>query len=332
VLDVQRIGGQNSGEGRVHRSGDCRMIKNYGFVGLGELGGKLASNLAKSGFPVRVHDLDLSRAAVPIENGAVWAESPAEAAEGADGLISCLPSPATSNAVMTGKNGALEAMKPGSAWLEMSTTEMAEIKRLAALAAARNVETLECPVTGGVHKADLGEITVFVGGKAKVLAAHRPALSAMCGPLFHLGGLGTASVLKVITNMLTFVDLVAAGEVLSLAAKVGLDLKQCYSAIRASSGNSVEFETYVPRVLEGSYDSGFTMALTLKDIGFVTALGRDLGVPLKLSTLVEQHFVEAKARYGAGAWAPEVVRMMEETIGTALRAEIDPEDEPAAPP
>lgn len=308
------------------------MNKSYGFVGLGELGGKLASNLAKSGFPVRVHDLDQTRAAVPIDHGAVWAESPAAAAEGADGFISCLPSPVASDAVMTGKNGALEAMKPGSTWLEMSTTEEAEIKRLAALARKRDVETLECPVTGGVHKAALGEITVFVGGKAKVLASHRRALTVMCGPLFHLGGLGSASVLKVITNMLTFVDLVAAGEALSLAAKAGLDLKQCYSAIRASSGNSVEFETYVPRVLEGSYDSGFTMALTLKDAGFVTALGRSLGVPLKLSTLVEQHFVEAQARYGPGAWAPEVLRLMEDATGMALRAEIDPTDEPATEP
>lgn len=305
------------------------MTQGYGFVGLGELGGKLAANLAKAGFGVRVHDLDRSRAEAPLAAGAEWADSPATAAEGADGVITCLPSPAASNAVMTGEAGALAAMKPGSAWLEMSTTETAEVRRLAALAAARGVETLECPVTGGVHRAAVGEITVFVGGAAAVLEAHRPALSVMCDPLFHLGPLGSASILKVITNMLTFVDLVAFGEALSLAAKAGLDLKQCYSAIRASSGNSVEFECYAPRVLEGSYDSGFTMALTLKDAGFVTALGRELGVPLKLSTLVEQHFVEAKARYGADAWAPEVVRMMEDAIGTELRAEIDPADEPA---
>ncbi|MBT5413663.1 MAG: NAD(P)-dependent oxidoreductase [Rhodospirillaceae bacterium] len=305
------------------------MAKSYGFVGLGELGGKLATSLAKAGFAVWVHDLDRARAAAPIEAGAVWAESPGAAAEDADGFVSCLPSPAASDAVMTGKDGALAAMKPGSAWLEMSTSEAVEIRRLAALAAERGVETLECPVTGGVHRAAQGEITVFVGGEAAVLQAHRPALSAMCGPLFHLGPLGSASILKVITNMLTFVDLVAAGEVMSLAAKAGLDLKQCYSAICGSSGNSVEFETYIPRVLEGSYNSGFTMALTLKDIGFVTALGRELGVPLKLATLVEQHFVEAKARYGAGAWAPEVVRLMEDTTEIPLRAEIDPADEPA---
>jgi len=305
------------------------MPKSYGFVGLGELGGKLATNLAVAGFAVRVHDLDRGAAEAPLAAGAVWADSPAAAAKGADGLITCLPSPAASNAVLTAADGALAAMAPGTAWIEMSTTDAAEIRRLGALAADRGVGTLECPVTGGVYRAAKGEITVFVGGDAEVLESHRPALSAMCGPLFHLGPLGSASVLKVITNMLTFIDLVALGEALSLAAKAGLDLKQCYSAIRASSGNSVEFECYAPRVLEGSYDSGFTMALTLKDAGFVTALGRELGVPLKLSNLVEQHFVEAKGRYGADAWAPEVVRMMEEAIGMALRAEIDPADEPA---
>ena len=142
----------------------------------------------------------------------------------------------------------------------------------------------------------------------------------MCGPIFHLGGLGAASILKVITNMLAFVDLVALGEAMTLAGRAGLDLTQAYRAIRASSGNSVEFETVTPVVLSGTYNTGFTLGLGCKDLGFVTALGRELGVPLVMAELVEKLFAEAREKYGAEAWTPHVVKMMEEATGQELRA------------
>jgi len=299
------------------------MTKTYGFIGLGQLGGKLAACLLRAGFSLRVSDLDKAAAAPLLAAGAVWAASPAEAASGVDALITCLPSPQASAVVMLGedgKDGALAALKPGATWIEMSTTEAAEIKRLGELAAARGVAVLEAPVTGGVHRAAPGEITCLVGGEAAVLEAQRPALEAMCGPIFHLGGLGAASVLKVITNMLAFVDLVALGEAMTLAGRGGLDLTQAYRAIRASSGNSVEFETVTPVVLSGTYNTGFTLALGCKDLGFVTALGRELGVPLVMAELVEKTFAEAREKYGAEAWTPHVVKMMEEATGQELRA------------
>ena len=300
------------------------MTKTYGFIGVGQLGGKLAASLLRAGFALRVSDLDRASAEPLLVAGAVWAGSPAEAADEADALITCLPSPKASAAVMLGADGegggALSALKPGATWIEMSTTEAAEIKRLGELAAARGVAVLEAPVTGGVHRAATGEITCLVGGEAAVLEAQRPALEAMCGPIFHLGGLGTASILKVITNMLAFVDLVALGEAMMLAGAGGLDLTQAYRAIRASSGNSVEFETVTPVVLSGTYNTGFTLGLGCKDLGFVTALGRDLGVPLVMAELVEKLFAEAREKYGAEAWTPHVVKMMEEATGQELRA------------
>jgi len=297
----------------------------YGFIGLGVLGSKLANSLLRAGFAIRVFDLDAAAVESVARLGAEPVESAADAARGVGGLITCLPSPAASSVALEGGEGAFAAMKSGSTWIEMSTTNVEEIGRMAAVAAARDIATLEAPVTGGVHRAATGEITVLVGGPEAVLDAHRPALEAMGGPIFHMGELGTASFLKVITNMLAFVDLIAAGEALMLAKRGGLDLARCYEAICASSGNSREFEDWVPAILAGSFNTGFTLALGCKDLGFTVDLGREHGVPLKLAGLVEQLFIEAREKYGGDAWTPHVIKMMEDATGTELRAEGVPE-------
>ena len=161
--------------------------------------------------------------------------------------------------------------------------------------------TLEAPVTGGVHKAAAGEIAVIVGGEATVFERHRPALEAMGRPVFHVGPLGSASVIKVITNMLAFVHLVAAGEALMLAKRGGLDLAQSFEVIKASSGNSFVHETESQLILNGSYNIGFTMELACKDLGFAMELGREFGVPLDLAAITAQTFIRAREAYGGGA-------------------------------
>lgn len=293
---------------------------HYGFVGLGNLGAHLATNLLRGGFAVTVHDLNRSAARELLAAGARWAESPSEAAAASDSLITCLPSPAASSEVMTGDAGALDAIPPGGAWIEMSTSDLNEIRRIATLAEARGVGVLEAPVTGGVHRAEAGEITVLVGGDAAAYRTHLPAFEAIGGQVFHMGDLGSASVIKVITNMLAFIHLVAAGEALMLAKQGGLDLRQAFEAIRASSGNSFVHETESQVILNGSYDIGFTLDLACKDAGFATRLGRDFGVPLKLAGLVEQLLIEARAKYGGTAWSPQVVRLLEDAVGRELRA------------
>ena len=197
----------------------------------------------------------------------------------------------------------------------------AEIERLAGVAAAGGVETLEAPVTGGVHKAASGEITVLTGGEAAVFARHEAALRAMGGQVFHMGPLGSASVIKVITNMLAFIHLVATGEALMLARRGGLDLGQAFAAIRASSGNSFVHETEGRLVLNGSYDVGFSMDLACKDLGFAYELGRALGVPLEVAGLVEQIFRRGRAQYGGAAQSTQIVKLLEDAVGVDLRAE-----------
>ncbi|HEV3177215.1 MAG TPA: NAD(P)-dependent oxidoreductase, partial [Stellaceae bacterium] len=230
----------------------------YGFIGLGNLGAHLAGSLLRGGFALTVNDLNKSAANPLIAAGARWAESPQACAAGSDAVITCLPSPAASRSVLTGEAGVLEGLKPGGTWIEMSTNDRHEIEAIAALAAKQGIATLEAPVTGGVHRAASGEITVLVGGEAVIFEAHRPALQAMGGQVFHMGPLGKASVIKVITNMLAFVHLVAAGEALMLAKRGGLDLAQVFAAIKASSGNSFVHETEGQLVLNGSYNIGFT--------------------------------------------------------------------------
>ena len=293
----------------------------YGVVGLGNLGGKIASNLLNSGFELQVHDLHPQAADHLIKKGAVWCENPFEAAKGVDGLITCLTSPRISTQVMTGPNGALSAMSPGAVWIETSTTEVQELMRVSELAKQRDVGTIEAPVTGGVHRAERGEITVLLGGKDDEIARHRKAIEAFGGTNFHLGDIGAASTLKVITNMLAIVNLIGLGEGLMLAKKAGLDLAVSYHAIQASSGTSAEFESVAPVVLNGSFDTSFTLALACKDLGLMMELGRELDVPLKFTGLMDQMFLEAKAKYGADAWTPHVIKMMEDATGVELRAD-----------
>lgn len=302
----------------------------YGYIGLGNLGASLAGNLLGGGFPLTVTDLDRNRAAALEARGARWAESPKTVAAQCDAVITCLPSPAVSELVLCGRDGILAGMANGGAWLEMSTLGRSDILRLAAQAADKGVATLEAPVTGGVHRAAAGEITVLAGGDKSLFEAHRPALEAMGGAIFHMGPLGSAALIKVITNMLAFIHLVAAGEALMLARRGGLDLGQAFHAIKASSGSSFVHETESQLILNGSYNINFTMDLAVKDLGFAMDFGKEFGVPLDLAAITAQTFIRAREAYGGGAWSTMVVKLLEDALKTDLRApgfpaELEPE-------
>ena len=292
----------------------------YGFIGLGHLGQHLAGSLVREGFPVTIHDRDRSRGEPLLERGALWADSPQALASEVDAVITCLPSPAISEAVLTGPDGILSGLKAGGTWIEMSTLDQNDIERLAALAAARGIRMLEAPVTGGVHRAAAGDITVIAGGDRDLFEAHLPALSAMGGEIFHAGPLGKAAVIKVITNMLAFIHLLATGEALMLAKKGGIDLTDAFNIIKASSGNSFVHETEGQVILNGSYNINFTMDLACKDLGFALGFGKQFCVPLDLASHTLQTFIRARATYGGDAWSSQVVKLLEDAVGTDLRA------------
>jgi len=291
-----------------------------GFVGLGNLGAHLAASLVRAGFELTVCDLDHGRADALVAGGASWAGTPRAVAEASETVLTCLPSPAAVAAVVEGADGLFAGLRPGGTWIDLSTSDRTLTTRLAEVAAGRGIRVLEAPVTGGVHLAASGEVTVVVGGEAGLYEEHRTVFTAIGRRVFHVGPLGSATAIKVITNMLAFVHLVAAGEALMLAKRAGLDLAQSFDVIAASSGTSFVFETEGQLILNGSYDIGFTLDLALKDLGFASELGAELGVPLELEALVERIFARASEAYGGDTWSTAVVRLLEDAVGTDLRA------------
>lgn len=290
----------------------------YGYVGLGNLGGHLAASLIRKGFDVTVFDLDKSLSDRHIKAGAKWAATPKELAERVDHVFTCLPSPVVSEKVLV---QLLEGLKPGATWIENSTNGRDEIIRLSEMAKGKNIRTLEAPVTGGVHLAARGEITVLAAGDKDLFDLHYKALESIGNRIFHMGPIGSAAVIKVITNMLAFIHLVADAEALMLAKRGGLDLAQAWQAITASSGTSFVHETEGQLILNGSYDIAFTMDLALKDLGFAMNFGREFGVPLDLASLTNQTFMKGKAAYGGAAQSTQIAKLLEDNLGTNLRAE-----------
>jgi 3-hydroxyisobutyrate dehydrogenase len=293
---------------------------HYGFIGLGHLGRNLAGSLLRAGFELTINDLDSKNAEELIADGAHWAADPLGVAAAVDAVITCLPSPKISEAVLTGPRGILAGTKAGGTWIEMSTLSSEDVERLAGFAADKGVRMMEAPVTGGVHKAASGEITVIAGGDKDLFELHKPALQAMGGEIFHAGPLGKAAVIKVITNMLAFIHLIATGEALMLAKQGGIDLTNAFNIIKASSGNSFVHETEGQVILNGSYNINFTMDLAVKDLGFALGFGKEFGVPLDLASHAMQTFIRAKSQYGGGAWSSQVVKLLEDAVGTDLRA------------
>ena len=291
-----------------------------GFIGLGALGQGLCSSLVKAGLPVTVTDLNKDLGKPLVAAGAAWSDDVAGACRGADVVITALPSPAVSRTVVEGPGGVFENLKSGGVWVEMSTTDFEDLKRLQSEATLRGISVLECPVTGGVHLANSGEITVLVGGEESVYRRVEPLLKTMGGQIIYMGKLGNASVVKVVTNMLAFIHLVAAAEAMMVPAKYGVDPDATYRAIRASSGNSFVHETESQLILSGSYNVKFNMDLACKDLGLVNGIAEKLGVPLELGSMTQQIFMRARGLYGGNAQSPEVARMIEATCGLELRA------------
>ena len=306
-----------------------------GFIGLGNAGGKLAGSLLRNGHDLTVRDLDRAAAEPLLDRGAKWADSPAGMAESCDLIVTCLPSPAASAAVMEDDDGILSALTPGKIWAEMSTTDEAEVKRLGTLVRARGAEPVDCPVSGGCHRAATGNISIFAGCSRETFERMLPVLTTMGRRILHTGPLGSASVLKVVTNYLATANLITLAEALVTSKAAGMDLNTAYQAIRISSGNSFVHETESQVILNGSRDISFTMDLVSKDIGLFQAVADRAGVPLEINPLMIDIFKDAEARYGAREYSPNIIRRLEEATGLDIRAPGFPadilDDEPEQP-
>jgi len=293
---------------------------NIGFIGLGNLGSKLAATLLRNGRDLIVHDLNETAARPLLDDGALWASTPKELALRADLIITCLPSPAISAQVLEQRDGVLAGLSANKLWLEMSTTEEGEVRRLGERVMRTGAMALDAPVSGGCHRAATGNISIFVGGQRAAFERALPALRIMGRRIIHIGPLGSASVLKVITNYLAFVHLAALTEAWAVANKAGMDPKTTYEAIKASSGNSFVHETESQVILNGSYDINFTVDLVLKDIGLFLDLARTNGVPTQVADTVTAMFRDTQSRYGPRALSPRIIQRLEDDCGIQVRA------------
>ena len=291
-----------------------------GFIGLGNVGGKLANNLIKSRYKLIVRDLDAKLSKKFKKKGAVIASSPKELAENSDIVITCLPSPKACSKVMTGKNGVLEGLSKNKIWLEMSTTDQSEVKRIGIMVKKKGSHALDVPVSGGCHRAATGNISIFAGGNKKIFKKVLPVLKCMGRKILYTGELGTASILKVITNYLASVHLAALGEAWTVAKKSKLNLNKVYKGIAASSGNSFVHETESQVILNGSYNINFTMDLVKKDMKLFNDLSKKLKTPLEISPFVLNIFNKAQKQYGSRAWSSMVVKRLEDKYKLKFRA------------
>jgi len=233
-------------------------------------------------------------------------------AELCDIVITCLPSPKACSEVMESKNGIIAGLSRGKIWLEMSTTDEAEIRRIGLLVESTGALPVDCPVSGGCHRADTGNISIFAGCKREAFEKALPILKTMGRRVLHTGDLGTASTLKVMTNYLATVNLVSISEALTTMKVLGMDMNVTYEAIKASSGNSFVHETESQVILNGSRDISFTMDLVSKDVGIFNELAERKGLDLEVAPMIVDIFKDGEERYGPRELSPNIIKRLEE--------------------
>lgn len=294
-----------------------------GFIGLGNVGGKLSGSLIRNGLDVQVHDLDPDMVAAKVAQGATAGGSPAEMMQACDAVITCLPSPAASAAVL---DEMLPHVGPGKIWMEMSTTDAEEVKRLGALVQERGGRAVDCPVSGGCHRADTGNISIYAGCDRETFDRVLPILTHMGRRILHVGEIGNSSILKVMTNYLATANLLTLCEALTVMKAAGMDLGMTYDAIAMSSGTSFVHETESQLILSGSRDVNFTMDLIQKDIGLFQKIADMHDVPLDISPLIIDLMTDGQRRYGERAQSDRMIERLEEATGLSIQAEGFPQE------
>ena len=288
-----------------------------GFIGLGNVGGKLAGSLVRNGENLSVHDLNQSFVDDFVARGAKNGVSAQHLMQTCDVVITCLPTPEASSAVVTEM---LPYVEPGKVWMEMSTTDASEVKRLSAQVMEAGGEAVDCPVSGGCHRADTGNISIYAGCGRETFEKVLPLLTHMGQSILHVGGLGTASLLKVMTNYLATANLITVCEALTVMKAAGLNMGMTYEAIAMSSGTSFVHETESQLILSGSRNDNFTMDLVQKDIGLFQKAADDHGVPLEVSPMIIDIISDGQKRYGSRAQSDRIIERLEEATGLSVVA------------
>jgi 3-hydroxyisobutyrate dehydrogenase len=297
-------------------------LTRVAFIGLGHMGGHMCRNVITAGFTVTAYDLDAEALARAAADGARPADTVADCVRNAEILLTSLPGPTQVQAVLCGRDGAIAAMAPGSIVVDMSTSSLEVGRRARAEATAAGVHLLDAPVAGQTIGAEAGTLAIYAGGEPEPFGQVLPVLEAMGDPqrIFLLGPGGCGYAVKLLLNLTWFIQAVATAEALTIGVKAGVDLSRLHTALVASPASSVFLERDVLPLLDrGDYDEGFAMKLVTKDLGLAVDLARDVGVPVELSSLVEQIHRRARAVYGDDAGEMSAVRLYEDLAGVQLR-------------
>ncbi len=292
-----------------------------GFIGLGNMGSGMTKNLQEHGYQLVVNDVRQDPAASLIARGALWADTAEQVAKQSDVVITMLPTPRHVASVAMGEGGILSGLKPGAYWVDMSTSVPEPAER-AREAADSSVHIIDAPVSGMSVGAQSGRLQIFVGSEPSEFEQLLPIFQAMGDPekILRVGAAGAGYAVKLMINQLWFSHLVATAEVLAVGVKAGVDLEVLRQSLIKSPANSNFVENDVLSVLEHSdYDEGFAIALACKDLGLSIDLARSVGVPVELSSLVEQIYRRAKSQYGDVAGEMTPIKLYEDLIGQELR-------------
>ena len=288
-----------------------------GFIGLGNVGAKLAGSLLRNGHDLTVFDLDAEKVADFVVRGAERADSAVALMRENDTVITCLPSPAICETTVVAM---LPEIRAGKTWIEMSTNDESVMKSLAQKVQNAGGSAVECPVSGGCHRADTGNISIFAGCDRPTFERVLPLLTTLGRRVLHTGDIGTASTLKVMTNYLATANLLSCCEALVTMKAAGIDLNTTYEAMKISSGSSFVHETESQVILNGSRDISFTMDLVKKDIGLFQKIAEDVGVPLEISPLMVSIFDDGIAKYGSRELSPNIIKRLEDATGLDITA------------
>jgi 3-hydroxyisobutyrate dehydrogenase len=291
-----------------------------GFIGVGNMGNPMATNLIKAGHQLTVHDIRREAATNLLEMGANWADSPKQTVPGNEVVFTSLPMPRHVEAVVLGENGILEGAKRGSIYVDLSTNSPTVIRRIHQICAEKGVIVLDAPVSGGVYGAAAGTLAVMVGGDEKIFQRVKPALDAIGRHVVYCGPIGSGMVCKICNNLLSMGTGVLLAEALTLGVKAGVDLATLADVIANSSGGCKRITEKFPRFLfKGNFEPGFATSLAAKDVRLATDLGREYGIPMELSNLVDQRHVEALHRGWGDLDSDAVAQIQEEKAGVQLR-------------
>ncbi len=291
-----------------------------GFIGLGQMGRHMAARILGAGFNLTVHDLRPEAATHLLEQGAQWANTPENLAQSCQIVFSSLPTPQDVEQVVFGTNGLRAGWKEGDIYVDLSTNSPATIRQIAESARTVGVAVLDAPVSGGPAGAELGTLSIMVGGDAGALEQARVVIQAFAQKIFHVGDVGCGNVVKLVNNMMLATYSAIAAEGFVLGMKAGIDPQTLWDIITVSSGNSVAVQRFAQTVLKGSFSPAFRLSLACKDMGLAIELGKQCDVPLPLGSAVQQKLIEAKAAGYGDDDVDSIILRLEELVGVQVRS------------